>query len=343
MGFAQACERDYIGNHRFAIATQRAAAAVPASNMETGSPGSLLRSRSTAFTKDTRESLMSQPAVQRSPQQNGRTRLLIFPREHGAWGMLLIPLITGAGVGLQFGHRLGALALLTVAALALFWMRTPAESLLGTSVVRVQSSVERRTAWLAVVGLGLVAVLALGRLFWGGTDLGLLVIGAGAGLAFLLQAVVKRLGRWGRMPAQFIGAIGLTCTAAAAYYVVAGKFDRYALALWFANWIFAGNQIHYVQVRIHSARASGWKEKFSRARGFCFGQVLMALTLLSTWRIGLLPTLTLVAFIPVLIRGVSWFFRPAKPLNVHRLGLAELSQAIAFGALLIMAARISAL
>ncbi len=286
---------------------------------------------------------MSQPAVQLRTAPPSRTRLLVFPREHGAWGMLLVPLATGAGVGLKFGHHLLWLGLFTLAALALFWMRTPLESWLGTSVVRAQSAAEQRTALLATAGLGLVVTLSLGDLLWDGHNLGLLVIGAGVALAFAVQAITKRLGRRLRMFAQLVGALALTCTAPAGYYVVSGRLDRNALALWLANWIFAGNQIHYVQVRIHSARADGWSEKFSRARGFFFGQALMMISLLLAWRVGLFPALALVAFVPVLLRGVSWFLRPTGSLNVHRLGLAELSQAIAFGVILILSFRFATL
>src|SRR5260370_6250043 len=35
----------------------------------------------------------------------GRRQSLIFPREHGAWGILLVPLVTGASVGLLAGGR----------------------------------------------------------------------------------------------------------------------------------------------------------------------------------------------------------------------------------------------
>jgi hypothetical protein len=34
------------------------------------------------------------------PQQE-RRRALILPREHGAWGLLLVPMITGAGVAFR--------------------------------------------------------------------------------------------------------------------------------------------------------------------------------------------------------------------------------------------------
>ena len=57
-----------------------------------------------------------------------RRQALIVPREHGAWGMLLVPLVTGAGVALRDSDRILPLLLLLVAALTLFWLRTPVES-----------------------------------------------------------------------------------------------------------------------------------------------------------------------------------------------------------------------
>ena len=58
----------------------------------------------------------------------GRNRSLIIPREHGAWGILLIPLFTGACAGLLDGGRSEGLAPFTMAALCLFWLRTPVEN-----------------------------------------------------------------------------------------------------------------------------------------------------------------------------------------------------------------------
>ena len=107
------------------------------------------------------------------------------------------------------------------------------------------------------------------------TNRGLLLIGAVAALAFAIQAVVKKLGRKGRMPAQIIGAIGLTSTAAGAYYVATGKLDQVALALWLANWLFAGDQIHFVQVRIHASRAATMDEKLQQGLPFFAGQVAL--------------------------------------------------------------------
>ena len=181
---------------------------------------------------------------------NGRRRALVIPREHGAWGMLLVPLATGAVAALHSSVNAGALALFMVAAMSLFWLRTPVESWWGASPIKVQTKAERDFVMMVIAAIGLVAVASITALLWNGQRSGLLTIGAIAASAFMMQAGVKRLGRKGRMPAQIIGAIGLTSTAAGAYYVAAGKLDRIAVALWLANWLFAADQIHYVQVRI---------------------------------------------------------------------------------------------
>src|SRR5512142_2454678 len=115
---------------------------------------------------------MSLPAIQVRPQA-ARARSLVVPREHGAWGMLLVPLVTGAAVGLMSGGRALPLLLLTLTAVALFWMRTPVESLVGASPMRAQTPGERRQVLRAIVALGGVAVVALTVLLWGGRNLGL--------------------------------------------------------------------------------------------------------------------------------------------------------------------------
>src|ERR1019366_9413245 len=204
---------------------------------------------------------------------NSRLRTMVIPREHGAWGMLLVPLATGAVAALRSSVNLGALALFIVAAMSLFWLRTPVESWLGTSPITAQTNDERAFVLKVIAGLGVLAVASITALLWGGQSRGLLTIGAIAASAFAMQAGVKKLGRKGRMPAQIIGAVGLTSTAAGAYYVATGKLDRIAAALWLANWLFAADQIHFVQVRIRSSRASNLDEKIKQGLPFLLGQV----------------------------------------------------------------------
>ena len=147
----------------------------------------------------------------------------------------MIPMFVGAVVGLQHGTNIGSLGLFFVAAVALFWLRTPVESYLGTSPMRAQTAAERRHVLLAATGIAATAGSAILGLFWGGRNELLIVIGGACGVAFAAQAVLKKLGRKYRMASQVMGAIGLTSTSAAAYYVLCGRFDEVAIALWLAN------------------------------------------------------------------------------------------------------------
>jgi YwiC-like protein len=267
--------------------------------------------------------------------QKSRMKALTLPREHGAWGILLVPLIAGAAVGLGSGGHALPLVPLTVLTMALFCLRTPAESLLGTSPMRVQSSEERHRVTTVIAGLSLVSVCALGSLLWHGRNLELFLFGAIAGAAFGAQAILKKAGRNFRMAAQIAGAFGLTATAPAAYYIVTGRVDATAIALWLANWCFASDQIHFVQLRIHASRSNGIRDRLLRGRGFFAGQVVLALAVAFAWHFGRIPALAALAFVPLLARGFGWFFRKPEPLAVHKLGLDELTHAIVFGAITI--------
>lgn len=265
-----------------------------------------------------------------------RTKALVVPREHGAWGLLLVPLVTGACVGFLRGNGLGGLVLFATAALALFWLRTPLEILLGSSIIRTHNARERRVVLQSVLGLAICAAIPLFVLLRGERRNGLLIVAAIAGAAFAVQAIVKKFGRIWRMPAQIIGAIGLTSTAAGAYYVVTGRLGPTAISLWALNWFFAGDQIHYVHVRLHGAKLLEAGRRFQRGWVFLVGQfaMLAAVGLLSDRH--LVPFATMLAFLPVTIRGLAWVFRKNEGLDLQWLGITELLQSVTFGVLLIM-------
>ncbi len=269
--------------------------------------------------------------------QQTRTRALIVPREHGAWGLLLVPLFTGVVAGVASERRIWPLLMFTVAALSLFWLRTPVESLIGTSSLTANTERERRTALVVAILLATLATACLTGLMWKGQNLQLLLLGAATVFALVVQTVLRRLGRRARMAAQLVGAIGLTCTAPAAYYIGTGRLSERAFILWAANWIFAGNQIHFVQLRIHSARAVTFSQKFDQGKLFLLAQPVFFASLVaaSFWRV--LPLLVIFAFVPAFVRGILWFFRKPEPLDVRSLGWSEMKHGVAFGVLLAVA------
>lgn len=269
-----------------------------------------------------------------SASQQTRLRAMIIPREHGAWGLLLVPLFTGSVVGFAPQHRLWELLLFTLAAVSLFALRTPLESLLGAGTISARTCVERRTALVGSIGFAVPAALCLGLLMWKGQNSGLFAIAAAGACAFAMQAVLRRLGRSTRIISQVVGAIALTSTAPAAYYVATGQLDKRAFGLWIASWLFASNQIHFVQLSIHAGRATKFAEKVASAQSFLVAESLLVMLLVSASLLRVLPAFSIIAFAPALARGSSWFFRKSSPLDVKTLGWSEMKQGIAFGVLL---------
>jgi len=266
--------------------------------------------------------------------QQSRTRAMVMPREHGAWGLLLVPLFTGVVAGAISVERIWPMLLFTLAVLALFWLRTPVESLLGTAPLSARTTSERRAAVLASTFLAGLSAACLARLMWDGARPKLLLLGAIGALLFVAQTLLKRLGRVMRMPAQLVGAMGLTCTAPAAYYTATGRLGMHALSLWAANWIFAGNQIHFVHVRIQAVRAATFKEKFQRGWLFFAGQLFLLPVVAATSYGHVMPPWAVVAFVPAVFRGIYWFSRGPSTLQIKSLGWSEMKQGILFGVLL---------
>ncbi len=266
-----------------------------------------------------------------------RRHALIVPREHGAWGLLLVPMITGAGVAFHQASHIMPLILLSTAALALFWLRTPFESLIGTSAMKAQTTEEVHTVRSVVVLLGAVAAVTLGGLLWAGRNAGLWPLGAAVAGCFILQAIFKKSGRRFRMLSEMIGTVGLTAAAPAAYYVITGEFNATASMLWLANVLFAGDQIHYVQLRIHTAKIEGFRNKLAKGWAFAAGQALMTAVLTVVCVARLMPPIASIAFAPLLFRGWFYFVAEPAPLIVRRLGWNELKHATAFCVLFIAA------
>jgi hypothetical protein len=264
-----------------------------------------------------------------------RNLALILPREHGAWGLLLVPMATAAGVAFRQSANVFPFVLLLTAALALFWVRTPFESLLGISAMRAETKEERSTVAFVSGYLATIAAIALSMLLWAGHNPGLWIIGVAVGAAFVGQALLRRVGRRTRMLSEIVGTIGLTSAAPAVYYVITGKLGVTACMLWLANFIFAGNQIHYVQLRIHTARVVGFRAKLARGWAFASGQLIMTALLAGTCVLGWMPWIVLIAFAPLVLRGFYYFGQGPAPLVVRRLGWNELAQAIVFCVLFI--------
>jgi hypothetical protein len=271
------------------------------------------------------------------PRMSQPTSSFLVPREHGSWGLWLLPLISGAVVGYVFTPHAAAAPVFWfgLAAASAFLIYQPLESLLGLSLVKMRSQREQRTALLWIIVLTIAAVCSVLELLHLQRFM-VLLIGVVALGSFGVRSLLGRSRRV-RILKQLIGALGLTSTAAGAYYTATSRMDRTALLLWLASWLFAIGQIEYVQLRLHSAQVRSRRQKAQNSLAIFLFHVLVTSIAIVAGRAHAVPQLLGLTFIPAIIRLAVWIVRSWRPLGVHILGISELAQGIVFNGLLIAA------
>jgi hypothetical protein len=264
-------------------------------------------------------------------------RKIFIPREHGSWGMWLLPLLSGAAVGTQVANGHHPLAILWFLALSAsaFLAYQPLEVLLALSPLRARTKRERSFIAIWVLGCALLAFLSLDRLSHLGRS-GVIWFAILGGLCFVARWIFGTT-RAFRTSKQVMGALALTSTAAGAYYVATGAIGREGLLLWITFWFFSATQIEFVQLCIRTANAKSRAQKLSSGRTVLIFHLSLVLAAIVISLTRFTPVLFSLAFLPVLIRIVLWASRPPQKINFHHLGFAELFQSVIFTALVTVA------
>jgi hypothetical protein len=225
-----------------------------------------------------------------------------MPREHGAWGILLIPFATAVGVA---GVWNLPVALLLVSVLCFYIART--------------SYLKQNYRWTAILLSGSVAstapLLLVWKLWW------LAVFGAiAAPLAF------RKTQRSVAM--QLLAVAGLTLTAPAAWYAATGKLDY---RLWLLNALYFSGGVFYVKMHTAAAMARrANKLQHGAATMIYYGALAIVAAL--WWPVGL-------AFVPVILRAFVGVARLTPALRIKRLGWTEVCYSILFAGLVVFALR----
>jgi hypothetical protein len=271
------------------------------------------------------------------PRMAQPTSSLLVPREHGSWGLWLLPLISGAVVGCVYDPHAALAPVLWfgLAAASAFLIYQPLESLLGLSLVKARSQRQQRTALIWVIVFTIAAVCSVLELLHLQRFM-VLVIGVVASGCFGVRSLLGRSRRV-RVLKQLIGALGLSSTAAGAYYAATGRMDRTALLLWLASWLFAIGQIEYVQLRLRSAQVRSRRQRAMNSLAVSGFHVLVMSIAIAAGMAHAAPLLLGLTFIPAVVRLAVWIVRSWRPLGVHILGISELVQGIVFNGLLIAA------
>jgi hypothetical protein len=260
-----------------------------------------------------------------------------MPREHGAWGILLIPFTTAVGVSGMFDLKI---ALLLVSILCFYVART--------------SYLKQNLKWTTLLLAGSVVCVApllfVWRLWW--------LIAFGAVAAPLAFRKTER-----SVDMQLVAVAGLTLTAPAAWYVATSQIDRRAWLLWLLNVLYFAGGVFYVKMHIAAAMAGRAIAPHpdplpaSGERGEQQSRTLPARTRLRlgaptlgvytalpvvlfalVWS-GAISCWVTLAYAPVVVRAVAGVWRLSPSLRIKRLGWTEVAYSIVFAVILIATLR----
>ncbi len=261
--------------------------------------------------------------------------MIILPKEHGSWAILLIPFIIGAKIGGEFEIKT---LLFLISVLAIFLAYQPT-TMVAKSKLRISNENLKDAINSLLIFLPLAIVPSLVLLFYFKLY-GLLVFGAIGILAFLIQLYLSKLNLDKTPTGQLFSMSMLVMTAPSAYYVQTGKFDDIMLNLYLLNLIFFGSGIIYVRTRI-SALATK-KDKFTLNEKLFIGKyniayhisILILLTALFVR--GSIGVLIFIGFLPVIIHSIMGTFMLEKKVKFKRLGWIETIYSILFAIMTII-------
>jgi hypothetical protein len=269
--------------------------------------------------------------------QPAATKKLLIPREHGSWGLWLLPLLAGAVVAAanNSGKSDWAILWFCAASAAAFLAYQPLEALLGISPIKTRTPEETQLAATWIILTGFVAFISAAQLVISGRGR-VLLFALLAAACFGVRMLFSKM-RALRATRQVLGALALSSAAAASYYVISGKIDRTSLLLWAACWVFAAAQIEYVQLRMHSSNARSRAEKARAGWRLYLIHALLVLITAAAALTGHAPALLAIVFVPALVRLLVWTLSPAAKINFFALGFSELFQSVTFSSLLVIA------
>ncbi|MBI3670687.1 MAG: YwiC-like family protein [Acidobacteria bacterium] len=299
------------------------------------------------------------------------TLSLQVPEEHGAWGILLVPFLSAAGVA---GRWNTPLLLAAVCMLSLFLLRASvSRHLSGPNRGESQAPRSVGKALLAPTHLLLVAVSggAGGLLVFLFRRYELLWLGALAAALFwvrnlLIQGHARQRREKRSLSAELMGVALLTLSAPAAWIAsrgslfhretMTGRGEPLGMQVWLLNLLFFLGGILYVKYRVRGLlahrRFGGMRERLAFAWPVFLYHLLLA-AFVTGWAVfnsrsaaghsaALRSGVLALAFVPGILRASRLLFEMGQQFPIRRLGWAEITHSVAFASLLILGMRLAA-
>ena len=245
-----------------------------------------------------------------------------IPREHGAWAMWIVPMLSAA---LTTHFSLSFLLLFLCFAL-LYVVHHPIVML----VKRRANSQSDGKKFVLAVG---VPAIVLGNALILIYDLPWLVLFGMLELALFVFSVKAFVDKEQRTFANELTIVAaLTLSAPASYYTITHAVDRRAVMLYILNFLFFGSSVFYVKMRIEFLRTKGfWRSEAEKARSMtvAYHVVLVAVILLMS-AMKSVNILVLLGFLPMLVQVTVGIFSKNTRMNFTRLGIALIVQSVVF-------------
>lgn len=250
----------------------------------------------------------------------------MLPQEHGAWAILIAPVV----VGLFAAPSCEPLAafLFCLGSLAAFLIRSPLQALLAN----------RRNLlawrWLAVYGVAVLAgfgPLLLGKGRW------LLLAFSVPAIALLAENLTaNRSGRRFSAFNEAAGVLGLCLGAPAAAYAVSGALDARAWTAWALCALYFSAPIFHVKMAALQHRASGDAKALPALKRMSLASAVfhaasLAAVALWAWSGGVHPAAT-IPFAASLSKTLARAAKEPARVDFRLLGFAEVGYTVLFAA-----------
>ncbi|MHB9112494.1 MAG: YwiC-like family protein [Thermoleophilia bacterium] len=271
----------------------------------------------------------------------GRARLIVVPREHGAWAMLVVPYIVGVSIA-------GNLTAKVIAGLAgvlmLFFSRASLAPLLKSRAIDGSFGTGSLSRWLnfaifAAAGSSVFLYLMIAGSFW---QLG--VVAAMGTALFLVHEWLVWRRRERSASAELAGVALLTLTAPVAVIVSAcDSCVRLAIILWLLNATYFGASVFYVKMRLRTSarrrKPGSIRDRFIAARGSIVYMAAVIVVLMVLSATDEIPFGAVAAFVPIFLYQVWGLISGASSMTLKAEGIAQTVLSVIYALLLVGAYR----
>ena len=257
----------------------------------------------------------------------------MVPREHGAWAMLLIPLVVSLAVAGRWALE-GPLFLGTC--LALYTARQPLTVLVRSLRTPGDQGTTRPVFWLVMYA---VAALAFGLPLLYYYQRWLLLPWAAIFMAFTaVHFYLQKQRRDRTIPGEIITIAGLALTAPGAYYVTRG-LEPAALYLWGLTSLYSISSVFYVRFKMKQRAlrrpAKDLRERLALGRANLVYQAILVLALLVAAAWGQIPPFVPLAFAPLVVKVAYAVASGGPQVDIKKIGWTEVAHSVAFTFLLV--------